>query len=100
MGQSASIGWYVPKSFLWINNPNPQLVTLTVNDKTIISYQDTKNKVEKRRKSKTIFFIFLNTFMIGVCFMSCMSFLSVAYPQVVVILKWFFIKLGFKMKQE
>lgn len=79
-GQKAKIGWYKNEDFLWIKNPYKQLVTLEVNSKVVLSYQDTKAKVDKKRGFDIIFYPLLSIFMFLVCAISCLPFLSIVYP--------------------
>lgn len=46
-GKQAIIGWYEQQDVLWFSNKNKQLVTLWVEDKNIISYQDTLAKIKQ-----------------------------------------------------
>ncbi len=63
INQQVRVGWYKEKSFLWFDNPHPQLVSLSVNGKTIRSYDDTLNLIKKdnrvERISNTVWFILL-----------------------------------------
>lgn len=59
-GKPAKIGWYVSKPFLWYDNPYPQLMTLEVDGKSIISYDYMQSELkEMNRSDKVIDFIFL-----------------------------------------
>lgn len=46
-GKQVVIGWYIQKDVLWFSNKNKQLVTLWVEDKNIISYQDALAKIKQ-----------------------------------------------------
>lgn len=62
INQQVRVGWYQQKSFLWFDNPHPQLVSLSVNGKTIRSYDDTLNLIQKNndraRIGNIVVFIF------------------------------------------
>lgn len=47
LNQPARIGWYYQPDYLWFHNPHPQLVSLEVAGKTVRSYDDTKQNIEK-----------------------------------------------------
>lgn len=47
LDKQVRVGWYKQKSFLWFDNPYPQLVSLSVNGETIRSYDDTLNLIQK-----------------------------------------------------
>lgn len=79
-GQKAKIGWYKNKDFLWIKNPYKQLVTLEVNSKVVLSYQDTKAKVDKMKGFSIVLYTLLNILMFLACAISCLPFLSIVYP--------------------
>ena len=55
LGKQAKIGWYMPKSFWFYSDVNPQLVILEVDGKTLISYKDSKEKMSSNRRG-TIYF--------------------------------------------
>lgn len=62
--QSAKIGYYYQKDFLWLKNPLPQIVTLEVNGSQIWSYQSTKQKIKKDNKVLLYIIIALNSFIV------------------------------------
>lgn len=51
LNKQEKIGYYYQKDFLWFSNPNPQLVSLHIDNKIIHSYQDTTNNIQSSRKS-------------------------------------------------
>lgn len=55
----AKIGYYYQKDFLWLKDNRRKLVTLEVNGKTVISYQDTKDKIKSERDLILFLVIFL-----------------------------------------
>lgn len=59
IGQQATIGWYYQDRFLWMKNPHPQLVTLSVGDQQLRTYQETKGIIEGKRKGFYFHFILL-----------------------------------------
>ncbi|MDO4251268.1 MAG: hypothetical protein Q4C68_07135 [Moraxella sp.] len=48
LGKMAKIGWYYQPDFLWLSNPNPQLVTLEVDGEVIRSYADTQRVIDEQ----------------------------------------------------
>lgn len=88
----AKIGWYVSKPFLWYNNPYPQMVTLDVEGQSLLSYEESKTIIKKKRKGDIIFNVILNTFMIVYLFFSCLYPWTIIYPvQIRKFLRWLFI---------
>lgn len=57
IGQQATIGWYYQDRFLWMKNPHPQLVTLSVGDQQLRTYQETKGIIDRDRKG--VYFDFM-----------------------------------------
>lgn len=57
--QDVVIGWYQPKSILWYQPPVKQLVTLTVGNKQVISYQDTLATIPQKNRQVYAHMIFL-----------------------------------------
>lgn len=84
----AKIGWYIPKPFLWHKNPYPQIVTLEVENKLILSYDFSKYELEKKRKMDKIFYGIAIVFFGGACLFLCIYYWFIDYP--------FQIKRGFK----
>ncbi|MBO6225109.1 MAG: hypothetical protein J6N72_06625 [Psychrobacter sp.] len=50
LNKQVVIGWYVQDRFLFFKNDLPQLVSLEVDNKTVISYEDTVQKIETKNK--------------------------------------------------
>jgi hypothetical protein len=87
----AKIGWYVSKPFLWYNNPYPQMVTLETEGQSLLSYEESKTIIKKKRKGDIIFNVILNTFMIVYLFFSCLYPWTIIYPvQIRKFLRWLF----------
>lgn len=86
--QYVKIGWYVPKPFLWHNNPHPQIISLQVAGKDILSYDDSKVELEKRNRSDTIIRGLMSIIFGGACLFLCIYYWFIDYP--------FQIKRGFK----
>lgn len=59
--QPAKIGYYVQPRFLWHQDNSRQLVTLEVNGKMVISYQDTINLIQQRKAGTWSFIAILIT---------------------------------------
>lgn len=57
--QFVKIEYYYQKDFLWLKDNRRKLVTLEVNGKTVISYQDTKDKIKSERNFVIFFMIFM-----------------------------------------
>ena len=70
LNKPAKIGWYIPKPFLWFNDPNPRMVTLDIDGKSVISYQEAQTKIMQRNKESKIFnLIFILTISPALIFM-------------------------------
>lgn len=65
--QPAKIGYYVQPDFLWYKDNTRQLVTLEVNGKIVIDYQESKEKMERGKNYFWEFVIFIFV-LIGICF--------------------------------
>lgn len=65
-GKYGEVGWYIQKPFLWIQNPHPQLVSLSVYNDGKVTYETLKNDSLKRMsldKKSVPLFIFFNVLM-------------------------------------
>lgn len=62
--QFAKIGYYVQPNFLWLKDDRRKLVTLEVNGKMIIDYENTKQKIQSQRR----FGIILGIFAVAILF--------------------------------
>lgn len=78
--QYVKIGWYVPKPFLWHNNPYPQIISLEVAGKDILSYDDSKVELEKRNRSDTIIRGLMSIIFGGACLFLCIYYWFIDYP--------------------
>lgn len=57
--QQVKIGWYQPQTLLWYPQVSKQLVTLTVDNKEVVSYQDTLQKLHVNNIQMYIHAIFM-----------------------------------------
>lgn len=62
VGKRAKIGWYEQNSKMWYKNNIPQLVTLQVESKERISYQDTVDENKKLNITSFLTLIFISVF--------------------------------------
>lgn len=56
LGQTATVGWYKQKSFLGVKNYTPQLVTLKVSGKKLMSYKKTTRYLDRRTSRSNMIF--------------------------------------------
>ena len=66
LNKEATIGWYIQDKFLIFKNNVPQVVTVEVDDKSIISYTDTLRKINSKNKIYRFMILFafpLSVFM-------------------------------------
>ena len=58
LNKQATIGWYIQDKFLIFKNDVPQVVTLKVGDKEVISYEDTLRKINSNNKISKFMMLF------------------------------------------
>lgn len=64
-GKQATVGWYIQKPLLGINNPYPQLIDLNVEGEQIISYQKRIELMRSDVKPTIIYILFQLTIAIS-----------------------------------
>ncbi len=64
LNKEATIGWYIQDKFLIFKNNVPQVVTVEVDDKVIISYTDTLRKINRKNKLYRFMILFAFPFSI------------------------------------
>ena len=57
LNQEVTIGWYVQDRFLFVKNDMPQMVTLTLDDKVLVSYDDTVKRIKDKNEIYQIWFV-------------------------------------------
>ena len=64
INKPVTIGWYMQKDYLWFSNPYRQLVSLEVDGKTLISYQDTLDRIEIKKYNNSQLMIWSSAIII------------------------------------
>ncbi|MBH0095974.1 hypothetical protein I6E61_06180 [Psychrobacter sp. NZS113] len=64
LNKEATIGWYIQDKFLIFKNNVPQVVTVEVDDKVIISYTDTLRKINSKNKLYRFMILFAFPFSV------------------------------------
>lgn len=57
LNKEATIGWYIQDKFLIFKNDMPQMVTLEVDNKVVVSYADTRKKIDDKNKIYKFWFL-------------------------------------------